>query len=348
MDQGRRFDHLDALRGLSIVLVVGIHAHGYADPEGVGMSPWVDALWPAVSTIAVASFFLADGYLFARSTERPAPFDYPAYLLRSAQRLLLPWLVFSVLYTGMRGAFEAAGFFPVRYVAGRPAAVVALGLYESQVAMQMYFLLALFVIRSASFATRYLARAPGRAVLLAWLLYNGLLSGAGFRHGADPFTSAVVGFRYYLLGMVVWKFDGALRACGHRLWPALALAAVGLKAARLPLEPTAQYLTLLAFYSFFLAATRGENLLVCLGRQTMGIYLLHAPVVMKVAQLVALRVVHGRLAVFLATWALSFLAALVLNRVVLRVPHGRVVFGEFGGGPARITESPPAAETGFR
>jgi len=344
METGRRFDHLDALRGLSIVLVVGVHAHGYADPGGLGLSPRVDALWPTVSSIAVASFFLVDGYLFARTTERPGPFDYLAYLRRSAQRLLLPWLIFSLLYTGLRGAFEAAGFFPVRLVIGRSAAEVARSLYDSQIAMQMYFLAALFVIRSASFLTRHLSRAPGPVVLAVWLLYTGLLAATGFRHGDDPFTSAVVGFRYYLLGMAVWKFDGLIRASRHWLWPVLLLAAVVARSSHLNLGPTTQYLAILAAYTFFLAVTRGENLLVALGRQTMGIYLLHAPVVMKVAQVVSSRVVRGRLAMFLAIWALSFLGALVLNWVVLRVPRGRVLFGEFGGGPTRITEPPPAAE----
>lgn len=343
METGRRLDHLDALRGLSIVLVVGVHAHGYADPGGLGLSPRVDALWPTVSSIAVASFFLVDGYLFARTTERPGPFDYLAYLRRSAQRLLLPWLIFSLLYTGLRGAFEVAGFFPVRLVVGRSAAEVARSLYDSQIAMQMYFLAALFVIRSASFLTRHLSRAPGPVVVAAWLLYTGLLASAGFRHGDDPFTSAVVGFRYYLLGMAVWKFDGLIRASRHWLWPVLLLATVAAgKAPGNALQTlTTQYLAILTAYTFFLAVTRGENLLVALGRQTMGIYLLHAPVVMKVAQVVSSRVVRGRLGMFLAIWALSFLGALVLNWVVLRVPRGRVLFGE---GPTRITEPPPAAE----
>lgn len=346
MDKSPRLEHLDATRGLSIVLVVGIHAYGYANPEGVTLSPWVDTLWPVISSIAVASFFLVDGYLFARSTERPGPFNYPAYLRRSAQRLLLPWLIFSLLYTGLRGAFEAAGFFPVRLVIGRPAAEVARSLYDSHIAMQMYFLAALFVIRSASFLTRYLSQAPGPAVLAAWLLYTGLLASAGFRHGDDPFTSAVVGFRYYLLGMAVWKCDGGLRASRHWLWPVLLLSTVAAgKAPGNALQSlTTQYLAILTAYTFFLAVTRGENLLVPLGRQTMGIYLLHAPVVMKVAQVVSSRVVRGRLAMFLAIWALSFLGALVLNWVVLRVPRGRVLFGEFGGGPTRITEPPPESE----
>jgi len=59
----------------------------------------------------------------------------------------------------------------------------------------------------------------------------------------------------------------------------------------------------------------------------MGVYLLHAPPVMKAAQMVVLHFAFGWLDRFLAIWAISFLVALGLTRLVSRFVCGRVLLG---------------------
>jgi surface polysaccharide O-acyltransferase-like enzyme len=300
-----RLPHLDALRGLAIILVVGIHARGYAYTGATGAAAEAPAgrAWAALTAAAVPAFFLCDGFLFARGQARPGRFDSAAYLRKSARRLLLPWLLFSLLYAALRAALEAGGLFRARLVLGRPPAEVAANLLESRVAMQMYFLPALFLIRALAPVTRHLARAPGWAAAPACAAYVALRHALAPPLGGDPVTNALGGLQYYLLGIVVFRYDALIAQAG---WPpfallaALAAAAPGAPGAAGsgPLHLASQGATLLAAYAACRAPARPAGPLTALGRHTMGIYLLHAPVLLKVVYLAVARLVPAPAAAF--------------------------------------------------
>ena len=89
-----RIEYLDSFRAVTMCMVVGIHATGYA---GLDVTQNIDKfLVFLVRTMAVQSFFFIDGYLFA--SKHNTPFTYKFYLTKSAKRLLLPWFLFSTIY----------------------------------------------------------------------------------------------------------------------------------------------------------------------------------------------------------------------------------------------------------
>ena len=83
-------------------MVVAIHARAYvnlsADAEEI--------IKPIVTLIAVPVFFLCDGFLFVHGRMLKRHFDYRRYLINSARRLLIPWVLFSLFYLVLRWASE--------------------------------------------------------------------------------------------------------------------------------------------------------------------------------------------------------------------------------------------------
>ena len=162
-----RIAFLDGFRGYAIVMVVATHAMAYAnlDPSMVStISFWVQA-------VAVPPFFLADGFLFVQGIQRNPHVPYAAYCIRSARRLLLPWIFFSLLYLILRAGFEFVGHPPITFVLGHNLGEILSAVYYSSISAQLYFLPALFIIRIVSFATRYLIVLPSAGLIVFWLAY---------------------------------------------------------------------------------------------------------------------------------------------------------------------------------
>jgi len=324
-----RLSHLDALRGFAIVLVVGIHARGYVGP----LSTPADRVWAAVATVAVPAFFLCDGYLFARAQGRLNPFNYPAYLGKSARRLLVPWLIFSLLYLALRAAAEAAGVLHDRMVVGRPASAVARDLYESRIAMQMYFLPSLFLIRALAFAVRPISLGPGWGVALAFAASVALRKTLAPTLGSDPVTNALGGFQYYLIGVFLFKYEPFIKDHAWGVFASLSLSAATALAWSEAFPPTHARLVyqctyLAAAYVFCLTFARAGGPLARVGRRTMGVYLLHGPVLLKVVDTAVSARVRNPITAFLVVWAVTFAASLALARAVTLTRGGRVLLGE--------------------
>jgi peptidoglycan/LPS O-acetylase OafA/YrhL len=333
-----RLLHLDAIRGAAILGVLWWHAEAYARHEST--SPTA-RFWLGLISPSVAFFFLADGFFFARSVSRRGEFRYGVYVRKSALRLLLPWAVFMTAYLLLRGVFEAidarAGtshFSEHRLVLGRSPVEILSHVWDSSIAMQMYFLVSLFLIRLASFATVRLVRAGAGWTLAVACGYIATRTLLGLTLGGDPVTNAIAGLQYYLLGIAFYQLDDAIR----RRWGALAVGGLALWGVlrvlqvRGDLPAWAGILTqlsaLVGEYALFLGIVRRVNVLVWLGRRTMEIYLLHAPVVMKAAQVVLGRFVADRGWLHVAIMLASLVGAIGLGWLIARIPGGRVVFGE--------------------
>jgi len=327
-----RTTFLDSFRALTIVMVVAIHARAKVD-----LAPSIESVVSLiVTTIAVPSFFLCDGYLLVRRGRARATAGYREYLVKSARRLLVPWLVFSVLYTIVRGVFEWGGALDQRVVVGRSVGEVAVEVYSSGIAPQMYFLLSLFLIRTGVFAFRHLAVGP---ILLPWacfliytVLYREVLSDPlrqAFSMGLDPILHAAWGLQYYLLGIVlartrVMSARSAALVSGT-VWLILALAlTAGLRQGQPALV---QYAYLLgAFYGFVALGDRADPM-ARVGRNSMGIYLLHAPVLLQALAIPLAWIIHEQLALYIvlsiAAAGFSYLGATWLKRH----PAGRRALG---------------------
>ena len=157
-----RLVYLDSFRGLAIAMVVATHALGYShlDQESEQLLGFLSR------TIAVPVFFLVDGILFALGHQEQTTFDCAAYVRKSARRLLLPWVVFTVFYCALRIPFEYIDNSSAHVVYGQTWQEIALAAYLSSFSSQMYFLLSLFLIRAFSKVTYRVihARSPHRTV----------------------------------------------------------------------------------------------------------------------------------------------------------------------------------------
>lgn len=127
---------LDGFRAIGIVMVVATHAFEYTQLDSQAralLSFWVYA-------IAVPPFFIADGFLFARGQDGEKSFSAAHYIVKSGKRLLVPWLVFSLLYAALRLAYEYWGNPSAHIILGENVSTVVAGFYYSSFAGQLYFL----------------------------------------------------------------------------------------------------------------------------------------------------------------------------------------------------------------
>ena len=236
-------------------------------------------------------------------------------------------MLFTLIYAVLRAALEAGGFFRERLVlglppaemsqpplvAGRDADVLPAGLVPHPVAAP---------------ATRLICP-PGWVAVLAALAYIPLRYALAPTLGSDPVTNALGGLQFYLLGFVVFQYDGLIgnmRGPCSRCWRRSPSRRRG---AGWPVPPRLvyQYAYLLAAYTASIALARPGGPLTAVGRQTMGI--------LSVARA---RVDEGRVdgrrgrlpapfAAFLAIWAITFLASLSLSWAVARTSPGRLLLG---------------------
>lgn len=340
-----RLDHLDALRGLLVLLVVAIHALGYA---GLPAGPARTAIDFAVSTIAVQGFYFVDGLLFARRVERPGGVRAGAYLADSARRLLWPWLLFSLLYTLARAIAERHGVVEATALTHglTPRAVVET-IWWSQTAPHLYFLPSLFLIRCAAIAALPFFRTPWSVLMpagaAALLLFRTVVEPAYAalipHEGLDPIVHALGGFGFFVLGAGIRRLtgeDGRL-AVG---WIAgsIAVALAGLLAPHAIQNVAVQLGYLLPLYAAFARYAAGSVVMAFCGRQTMGIYLLHMPVVMKAWTVVLDRMVDPTgLPEYGLLVASSFATALALSVAITRLGLAALVFGERRPAPGRAS-----------
>src|SRR4030095_2475916 len=88
------------------------------------------------------------------------------YIRRSAQRLLVPWFIFSVFYLAVRWEAERWDVLSQKVVLGEDLLGIVKALYLSTVSSQMYFLLSLFIIRTLAPLTRHIATHRQRSLVL--------------------------------------------------------------------------------------------------------------------------------------------------------------------------------------
>jgi hypothetical protein len=210
-------------------------------------------------------------------------------------------------------------------------------LWWSENAPQLYFLPSLFLIRCAAVAGRRLF-ACGPALLVVagialLLLFRTAIEPAYVRaiphEGYDPVLHALGGLAFFILGAGLWK----LRAveAGHGIAAigiAVALFVLGLVMPS-PIRGMAAQLGYLATAYFVFAACSIEPpWLVAIGRRTMGIYLLHMPIVMKLSVMLAGRLVDPGPVAFALVAVLSFTLALALTAAIESARLSPIVLGE--------------------
>ena len=286
-----------------------------------------------VQTVAVPPFFLVDGYLFADALQKQSAFSYGKYLFKSARRLLLPWLVFTILYGVLRAVFEYKGLLETTVVIGHGALDIFSAAYHSQISAQMYFLLSLFFIRSFSFITKRLSTMPPLWIVMIWtgytILWTILAPVLGSESGLDPLFHAVWGFQFYLLGMVLYVYRRLVdKYAGAYAFGALLLL-LTLKLAPGGSSLITQYSYIFAVYFVGVAGHSHATSLAMLGKYTMGIFLFHAPIVIKgVSVLVTKLVPWSDLSQYVTAVMLTLVISLLVTKLCTILPYGAVLLGE--------------------
>lgn len=333
---GDRIQFLDTLRAIAIVMVVGQHALGYNQ-----LQTEIRAIIMYWFQIAVPLFFLVDGYLFLYRLDRTGKLDYADYMRRSAMRLVVPWLIFSLLYLTARLGYEYFGHPSEQIVLNRGVADLLKAMWVGAPAGQMFFLLSLFWLRSLSFATKFLRGLSPIVILSAvfassflWSNVNGMVV-AGFHikvnwgGGQDPLLQAVWALQYYLLGCVLYVSNSWLSK--HAMILAATVLAIFASIYYLKINSPlmTQYSYLCGIYLLFLAIGERGNVMPRFGSSTMGIYLLHFPGVLKTTAFATALVFDNTLLLFYLLVVLeTLLCSLWITWLLMKVPHAHYLFGE--------------------
>ncbi len=333
--QFNRLGFLDDMRAIAIIMIVGVHVLAYCVELPQHQKEIISFI---VHSISVPIFFLVDGYLFSRSTTYKKSYNYIKYIRKSFFRLLIPWIIFTLLYALSRYVFELTGFLEEKIIVGASFQDVFISAYGSVYAPQLYFLFSLFLIRLCTPIIKKVTDVESNfTLLLIFLLYfiaykllipfvSPYLEIAG---GQEPILHALWGFQFYLLGVVLFKISGSLNLkklfVPFLLFFIFALylqGSIGGYGAGL-----VQYLYLVVFVLFFMFFYNGWLPLNFLGKNTMGIYLLHAPIVLKAVSLVLNKYIHTPIISYFSILVVTLLITIFIVRAVKLVPYGSLLFG---------------------
>jgi surface polysaccharide O-acyltransferase-like enzyme len=218
-----RIVEFDLLRWVAIAAVVLIHATAPGVRSGVtGVLP---VLNQAVRFAVPAFVFMAAGLAWARP---PARGGYGRYLLARARTVVVPYAVFSLVYTAVatRGAGGASGF----------AKAALFQLVTGSAWPHLYFVpIVVTVYVLAPLAARAAGAAPGLCFVVAWVLTL-----AGSRYVGDlgpmvtPWANALLYAPYAFAGAWYVLRHSSASAAMRRSWPAVLVVGMLMEAARAP------------------------------------------------------------------------------------------------------------------
>jgi len=328
-----RLSYLDNMRVGAIVMVVITHSMGYCGE----LNPFHrDVIVFLVHTIAVPVFFVVDGYLAVQLYSNRKQFVYADFVSKSCLRLMVPWIIFTVLYAVARFFFEYVSFLHDRLIVGHSVKQILWAMYGSVYAPQMYFLFSLFLVRLSLPLVLYVIQ-RGRSILfVSFCLYLfaykdivGVLAPfLRIESGQEPIIHAIWGGQFYLFGALLNLYKASLRSLSRWIIP-LSLILILLFKTVIPLDQgnIVQYCYLVGFFSAFFVLNQNKIYFPEVGRNTMGIYLVHAPILLKIISLIVIPFsTNGLVSLFLIS-LLCLIISYQVTRMINRIPYGKIVFG---------------------
>ena len=141
----------------------------------------------------------------------------------------------------------------------------------------------------------------------------------------DPFVHAIWGLQFYMLGILmerVEKANGFLYELGI-----LSVILVGVYMLSASLFAASQIFYLYCVYFACRYFPGIYKWFVIVGKETMGIYLLHAPIVIYGFSFILNRYILDEGVLFVAIWVATFSMSFYLSRILSRFRIGRFVFG---------------------
>lgn len=333
---GKRIEFLDAIRAIAIIMVVGVHANGYCLPLPHTTEAIIRFL---VYQISVPVFFLVDGYLLGNLLSQNKNAQYFPYIRKSARRLLVPWVLFTLFYAIMRYIFEANSFLTDHLIVGLSTSAILKNLYGSLFAGQLYFLLSLFLIRlffpitkriiaCSNYQTGFIVIAYVTIYHISIPFIEPLLKVPG----QDPILNALWGAQFYLGGIGLYKYRNQISSWKIVLsfmflficFSTIETFYVGVPVVGLATE----WLFLLSLFCIMKYYQTQTSILKSLGERTMDIYLIHVPIVMKLFSIIINRAITIPIITYVLIVFGSLFMSLILSICIRRIPYGYLIFGE--------------------
>jgi fucose 4-O-acetylase-like acetyltransferase len=316
-------------------MVVGIHSLGYCVPLPPNQKAILSFI---VHTVAVPIFFSVDGFLFARKIFLRKEYNYIDYVRKSLLRLILPWFVFSVFYTVMRYFFELSGFLKDHLILGHSFQEILVSTYGSAIAGQMYFLFSLFLIRLCTplFRKIVLLQVHSTAICIGLALC--VISRAcssivspylQIEGGQEPLLHAIWGLQFYFSGIILFRTFQIIRP--HRLllpFFILFISAIIFQEVLGNLKNAIiQYLYLGTIFFIFTIFQSPVSLVSWIGKNTMGVYLLHAPIVLKAVSIVVNKLPFFPIFNYIALLTITSMISIALVFIINKFSFGPILFG---------------------
>lgn len=325
-----RVEFLDALKVTGIVMVVAVHVLSRVE---LGEHER-DLMMYLVGTIAVPLFFVADGFLLSWKLTGAPQFDRGSFVRKCALRLLVPWAGFTILYAIIRVVLEWLKLTRETVLLGNDFLEMVQAIYLSRISPHMYFLLSLFIVRLGIVGLYKTLRCSSWSWFVVSIAYMGIyhlsLPKDWFLPGADPVLLACWGAQFYFLGIALQKGLNGVRLHAELLLVFCIVGAIGfrqLSPAHVPYVSQAFYLASACIA--LLLITDRTNWSFSMGRDTMGIYLLHAPVIVwGVATIVTALIPGFPLVAFGVTTCASVLISWFVTRLMGRSSGGRLLLGQ--------------------
>lgn len=330
MQAVRRIVFVDALKAIAIICVVAVHAVAQVRIGEQGRETLVFVF----GTIAVPLFFLIDGFLFSGKWTTRDDFNFQDYVRKSASRLLVPWGTITLLYAIFRLVLESLSLHRESLLLGNTPQGIVKVIYLSGLSQQMYFLLSLFVVRLTTIGIVRLLRGSKWVWLVVFTSYATAYEFANpmrwFFAGADPLLLAFWGFQFYLLGIVLEKWQETLAPTTPWLGPGCLVLAFGIwSQTSNAVFSLCQLIYLVGTYATVCAIAVRTSWGFSLGKDTMGIYLLHAPYMLWLAATLVMFVLPAESVVtVLCVAVVAVLASWGLANIARKTLIGRVMLGE--------------------
>lgn len=325
-----RFSFLDNMKAIAIVMVVAIHALAFSiDIPAV----FREGILIVITTIAVPVFFFIDGYLLGASHALQKKQSYWDSLKKSGVRLLLPWLIFTLLYFVLRFVFEYFNILSERYIIGKDIGYIISALYGSVYAGQMYFLLSLFIVRMfAPLLSKVFNQPPfflALTLAISFIVAYNFIKQDIFKYlyikgGQEPLTHAIWGMQFYIVGILFFRLQGLIDV----KWLVLPSVIAFIVSASFYTAELFQWAYLICFFVVLQFFSFENKIISYVGRNTMGIYLLHSPLALKVAAIATSQLISNPLIVFITNTLTTLVLAVVMVYFAQKSGLSQYLFGE--------------------
>jgi fucose 4-O-acetylase-like acetyltransferase len=329
-----RLDFLDNIKAIAIFMVVAVHAAAYIPQLTDSQRLVISAVFHSV---AVPIFFMVDGFLFAKTREGKSSFSYFDYIKKSAHRLVLPWIIFTLVYALMRYALEQLNFFNDHYILGKSFFDLAKSAYGAVYSAQLYFLLSLFFIRLATpVICKLLQTINGVGWFFVYLFFVFLYQffGQGIREylyiegGQEPLTHAIWGVQYYVFGIFLYKLLSKINFLMF-LSAIACMILFGFLQNYLSFSIYEPERMLYMFSIFLFCYLYGKyfRFISDFGRQSMGIYLLHVPLILKVLSMTLYSLGFLPIIQFFMLAITGFIVSYCLTLLINKIGLGGILLG---------------------